>query len=77
MTADSGDRRALPPLPELSADERRVLAYAARCEAANQDDFRYWNPDPDERTRLGIRWRYIAGQLHPDPFTKIPGCDAA
>jgi hypothetical protein len=47
----------------LTEAERRTLAYAAQREAANEEDFRYWHPDPVERERLRKRWREIAGVL--------------
>lgn len=52
----------------LTADERRSLAFHALQRAAQEEDVRYWHPDPAERARLPARWRSIAGQLHPDPW---------
>jgi hypothetical protein len=51
---------------ELSADERRLLSYAARSESQKQDDFRYWHADPAERARLKSRWRDIAEAYWPE-----------
>lgn len=56
------------PVWQLTEDERRVLAAAARYKSQEQDDFRYMDPDPVERERLRLRWREIADALHPDPY---------
>lgn len=50
----------------LTEPERLFLAGQCRAEAARQDDFRYWNPEPTERARLRVRWRQIADALDPD-----------
>lgn len=53
---------------ELTDDERRHLAMHARYRSGQEEDSRYWHPDPAERERLRIRWREIADMLHPDPW---------
>ncbi len=50
---------------ELTADERRIIAYHARSQGQQQDDFRYWHPDPIERQRLKERWLQIAEAYEP------------
>lgn len=52
----------------LDEDERRFLAMHATYEAKKQDDFRYWDQDPERRVLLKARWLEIANAFHEDPW---------
>jgi hypothetical protein len=52
----------------LTEGERRLLARAATRIYEAQRYTYSWDPDPEKRQQLLLRWQAIADALHPEPY---------
>jgi len=52
----------------LTTDERRLLARDVTHRYEEQRYGATWDPDPEQRRRLLLRWQAIADAFHPAPY---------